>query len=57
MFKNLTELIKTALEEDLGDLGDITTTATVPESDEGSAKIYAKEDGIIAGGFVAGARS
>lgn len=52
MIKNLTELIRNALEEDLSNIGDITTMATVPENAKGMATIIAKEKGIIAGGFV-----
>lgn len=52
MIKNLTELIQNALEEDLGEMGDITTLATVSAKAQGTAKIIAKETGIIAGGFV-----
>jgi len=50
--KNLKELIQTALKEDLGDSGDVTTLATVATDVQGSAKIIAKAEGIIAGGFV-----
>jgi len=52
MIKNLTEIIQMALQEDLCDVGDITSIATVPEKSTGNAKIIAKEEGIIAGGFV-----
>ena len=52
MIKNITQLINNALEEDLSDIGDVTSMATVPEEVQGRAKIIAKEDGIIAGGFI-----
>jgi len=41
-------LIELALAEDLGD-GDVTTLATVPEGEEGKAKIIAKGYGILCG--------
>ncbi len=50
--QNLTELIRTALAEDLGDDGDITTLATVDADASGSARIIAKAEGVVAGGFV-----
>jgi nicotinate-nucleotide pyrophosphorylase (carboxylating) len=49
---NLTELIRTALAEDLGEHGDITTQATVDAEAVGKARIVAKAPGIIAGEFV-----
>ena len=52
MMKNLTELIQNTLGEDLGDIGDITSLATVPKNSTGKAKIITKQEGIIAGGFV-----
>ena len=52
MIKNLTELLQIAFEEDLSDIDDITSNATVAETTQGKAKIVAKEKGIIAGGFV-----
>ncbi|MEE4312557.1 MAG: carboxylating nicotinate-nucleotide diphosphorylase [candidate division KSB1 bacterium] len=52
MMQNLTELITNALQEDLGSRGDVTSLATISESSRGSAKIYAKAPGIIAGCFV-----
>ncbi|MBN2011533.1 carboxylating nicotinate-nucleotide diphosphorylase [candidate division KSB1 bacterium] len=48
----LTELIRTALDEDLGEHGDITTLATVDPDATGQARIVAKASGIIAGGFI-----
>jgi len=42
-------LVKLALEEDLGDLGDITSHATIPAEQIIHAKITAKQPGVIAG--------
>lgn len=42
-------LIRIALREDLGDLGDITSQATIPESKKIKAIMRAREDGIAAG--------
>ncbi len=42
-------LIKIALNEDLGELGDITTQAVVPESKRVKAVILIKSEGIVAG--------
>lgn len=44
----LNDLIKTALEEDIG-YGDITTLSLIKEEEEGSGIFYAKADGMIAG--------
>jgi nicotinate-nucleotide pyrophosphorylase (carboxylating) len=41
-------LVILALKEDLGDLGDITTQAVVPEG-EGSATLWSKDTGVLAG--------
>ena len=41
--------VTAALEEDLGDAGDITTDAIVPEDAEGEAAIVARQAGIVAG--------
>lgn len=38
-----------ALAEDLGDAGDVTTAATVPPTLDGSARVVARADGVIAG--------
>jgi nicotinate-nucleotide pyrophosphorylase (carboxylating) len=46
------EIIKLALEEDLGD-GDHTSLATIPDHAPGKAELIAKEDGILAGVEVA----
>ena len=50
--KELTDLIKRALKEDLGG-GDITTKAIIPHWKRAKAKIIAKEEGVLAGLFVA----
>ncbi|XP_010265929.1 PREDICTED: nicotinate-nucleotide pyrophosphorylase [carboxylating], chloroplastic isoform X1 [Nelumbo nucifera] len=46
---DLKAVIKLALSEDAGDLGDVTCMATVPLDMEVEARFLAKEDGIIAG--------
>ncbi len=43
------QAVRTALEEDLGVAGDVTTAATVPADAQGKAAIVAREDGVIAG--------
>ncbi len=45
---DIDELIKLALEEDLGD-GDHTSLATIPEEARGKAQLLIKEEGVIAG--------
>ncbi len=47
--ERLDRLIRLAVEEDLGDLGDITTASLVPESVEAKAAIVARGEGIVAG--------
>ena len=42
-------LIEQALKEDLGEAGDITSLATIPEGKSGQATISTKEDGVVAG--------
>ncbi len=46
-------LIELALLEDLGDMGDITSVATIPENLEGKAAFVARTEGILAGLAVA----
>jgi nicotinate-nucleotide pyrophosphorylase (carboxylating) len=46
---DLKGVIKLALAEDAGDLGDVTCLATIPADMEVEAHFIAKEDGIIAG--------
>ena len=50
--KELNDVIKRALKEDLGD-GDLTSEAIIPHWKRAKAKIIAKEDGVVAGLFVA----
>ncbi len=45
---NLDEFIEKALMEDLGS-GDVTTQAVVPKGNSSSARLIAKEDGVICG--------
>lgn len=52
MLKSPLDLIKYALQED-GAEADITTISTVPEEQEASASILARQDGVIAGLSVA----
>ncbi len=42
------DIILRALREDMP-MGDLTTDSTIPENQEGSARIIAKEDGVVAG--------
>jgi nicotinate-nucleotide pyrophosphorylase (carboxylating) len=42
-------VVMRALAEDLGDHGDVTTSATVPVTLEGIAEVVARADGIVAG--------
>jgi nicotinate-nucleotide pyrophosphorylase (carboxylating) len=46
--KYLTQFIKNALQEDIGD-GDHTSLACIPKSQVGKVKLIVKQDGIIAG--------
>ncbi len=48
---NLDELIKMALREDIGD-GDHSTLACIPTTAQGTAKMVAKQDGILCGAEV-----
>ncbi|MDF1612576.1 carboxylating nicotinate-nucleotide diphosphorylase [Stygiobacter electus] len=50
--KEIIKIVKIALQEDIGS-GDITTNLIVSNNQKGFATIYAKEDGIVAGLFVA----
>lgn len=45
----LADVVARALAEDLGDAGDVTTTATVPEGRPGRAEVVARADGVLAG--------
>lgn len=42
-------LVRAAIEEDLGDVGDLTSEFFVPEDATSSARIFAKEEGVAAG--------
>ena len=46
------EVIRRALAEDLGDVGDITSKAVIGESDTGVAVIRSKEAGVLAGAYL-----
>ncbi|WP_165072806.1 carboxylating nicotinate-nucleotide diphosphorylase [Paludisphaera rhizosphaerae] len=46
---NAQALIHLALAEDLGDRGDATTTAVIPEAARGSARLVARTAGVLAG--------
>ncbi len=48
-------IVRTALAEDLGLVGDLTTEATVPEDASGTAFVVAREDGVLSGTRAAGA--
>lgn len=50
---NLASFLRMVLEEDLKDAGDVTSLATVPENLVGKAQIIAKQEGIIAGNWLA----
>lgn len=45
----LDDLIRRALSEDLGGIGDITTRATVPREATGTAHVVARETGVLSG--------
>src|SRR5690554_4270018 len=49
---HLDDLVRRALAEDVGP-GDVTTEATVPAGTQAEAHFLAKEDGVVAGLFVA----
>lgn len=48
----LTKIVETAINEDLGLAGDITSQAIMPDDRPGSAVIIAKQNGVVAGLFV-----
>jgi nicotinate-nucleotide pyrophosphorylase (carboxylating) len=50
--RNAETLISLALAEDLGDAGDLTAQATIPEQAQGAAKFVARAAGVLAGGPV-----
>lgn len=47
--KNITDILKTALDEDLGAIGDITSMAIFDETDTGEAEIRSKQAGVLSG--------
>lgn len=47
------DIVRTALNEDLGLAGDLTTLAVIPEDERSEAVIIARRDGRMAGGSVA----
>jgi nicotinate-nucleotide pyrophosphorylase (carboxylating) len=50
----LTELVRAALAEDLGDRGDVTSTALIPADLAAEGKLISRAPGVFAGGTVAG---
>jgi nicotinate-nucleotide pyrophosphorylase (carboxylating) len=48
----INEIIEQALQEDIGD-GDHTSLSTIPEDATDSAQLIIKEDGILAGVYIA----
>ncbi len=46
---DLDRIVRTALEEDLGLVGDLTTQVTVPDDADGTAYITAREAGVLSG--------
>lgn len=52
--RNADLLLALALEEDLGQMGDITSTATIPSQAEASARFVARAPGVLAGMPVVG---
>ncbi|KAK3243128.1 hypothetical protein CYMTET_47208 [Cymbomonas tetramitiformis] len=50
---SIEQVIDLALTEDAGDIGDITSLATIPPDDQGVASFLAKADGVLAGAAVA----
>jgi len=47
--KDFKKLIKTALKEDLGNVGDVTSEAIFPKNKEETFKLLAKQDGVLCG--------
>ena len=47
--RNADELIDLAMEEDLGQVGDITSAATIPSQAQASARFVARAPGVLAG--------
>ncbi len=46
---DLDRIVRTALDEDLGLVGDLTTSVTVPDDADGVAYITARENGVLSG--------
>ncbi|MFL2659787.1 MAG: carboxylating nicotinate-nucleotide diphosphorylase [Alphaproteobacteria bacterium] len=46
---NITEIVKSAIREDIKDIGDITANSLLPENHKSQARIFAKQDGVCAG--------
>ncbi len=53
LYNEINMLINVSLEEDLGELGDVTTLATSSEGKTVNADIIAKQSGVFSGGFIA----
>lgn len=51
LYKEITSLINASLEEDLGEIGDITSQALL-KNDVAKANIIAKQNGVFSGGFL-----
>lgn len=49
----LREVVASALDEDLGVLGDLTSQAIVPEHSRGTGRFVARQDGVLAGTLAA----
>lgn len=47
--EDIERVINTSLEEDLRDVGDVTTNSVVPENAQASARLVAKAEGVLAG--------
>ncbi len=47
--RNVDSLIAQALAEDLGQIGDITSTAIIPSDAQGAARLVARSPGVLAG--------
>ncbi len=43
------QILRSAIREDLSDLGDLTTAALVPEDAQGTAVVVARQSGVVAG--------
>lgn len=52
LIKELEILAQLSLDEDLDQIGDITSNAILNNSEQAAAKIFAKQQGIFSGGFI-----